>query len=162
MLVNAGMLILTKLVQCYMFDLLLWIALNYKCKFYIKQSLISNVIFRQPGKRKFRQTLPKLQINASQHHPNLCDNICAMFYCDTSTKEIVKPCSKQSAAVVFHTVLPCQKVKWINCPKFCWQIISARKFTRESFKTCQTHNFFSRRSSFKVQQLRQFFKLVLV
>jgi len=33
---------------------------------------------------EFLQTLPKVQNNASQHHPNLCDNLCAMFFCDTS------------------------------------------------------------------------------
>jgi len=33
---------------------------------------------------QFLQTLPKVQNNASQHHPNLCDNLCAMFFCDTS------------------------------------------------------------------------------
>ena len=32
---------------------------------------------------QFLRILPKVQKNASQHHPNLCDIPCAMFFCDT-------------------------------------------------------------------------------
>jgi len=50
----------------------------------------------------------KLQINASQHHPNFCDNTCAMFFCDNFTKEA-------DAAVIL-----CLSKKWLFL-KLCYK-----------------------------------------
>lgn len=70
-------------VQSYVFILTSINCLNIKCKFCRKEKRDLTMRILKSMEIQFLRILPKVQKNASQHHPNLCDIPCAMFFCDT-------------------------------------------------------------------------------